>query len=91
MKEMCNYTCTAEQNIVSENAGKILLLFYRDVNHRCLLKEYIRLCARNERNWIAWLKAGVCKLRGIRRKMGKGSCPYLCCKGALLSIAETGK
>jgi hypothetical protein len=51
------------------------------------------LCSRNERNGLAWLKAGVWKLRGIRRGWEKGICP-LCrdneeAKHILLRCPET--
>jgi hypothetical protein len=33
------------------------------------------LCTMKERNWITSLKARVWKLHGIKKGMGKGSCP----------------
>jgi hypothetical protein len=42
-------------------------------------EEHIELCSRNERNGLTWIKAGVWKLRGIRRGWEKGTCPP--CRG----------
>jgi hypothetical protein len=32
-------------------------------------------CSRNKRNELDWMKAGVWKLRGIKRGWEKGTCP----------------
>jgi hypothetical protein len=42
-------------------------------------EEYIELWPRNKRNGLAWMKAGVWKLRGIRRGWEKGTYPL--CRG----------
>jgi hypothetical protein len=34
-----------------------------------------RKCTRNERIGVIWLKAGIWKLKGIRRGLEKGRCP----------------
>jgi hypothetical protein len=53
------------------------------------------LCSRTERNGLALIKAGVWKLRGIRRGLEKRTCPL--CRGnevvkhILLSCTETKK
>jgi hypothetical protein len=41
--------------------------------------EYIGFCSTNERNGLVWMKAGVWRLRGIRRGFEKGICPL--CRG----------
>jgi hypothetical protein len=38
-------------------------------------ESYTDECTRNERMGIIWLKAGIWKLRGIRRVVDKGRCP----------------
>jgi hypothetical protein len=38
-------------------------------------EEYVEFCSRKERNGLAWMKAGVWKLRGIGRGWVKGTCP----------------
>jgi hypothetical protein len=65
------------------------------MKHRWGGDEYIELCSTNERNGLAWMKAEVWKLRGIRRGLKKGTCPL--CRGnedikhILLSCPETKK
>jgi hypothetical protein len=43
-------------------------------------ESYIDKCTRKERMGIIWLKAGIWKLRGIRRGFKRGRCP-LCLGG----------
>jgi hypothetical protein len=56
-------------------AGKMSLVLYQEMKQKWGREDYIELCSRNERNGLAWLKAGVWKLRGIRRGWEKGICP----------------
>jgi hypothetical protein len=39
------------------------------------MEEYIGCCTRNENNGIAWLKASIWKLRGVKRGFEKQKCP----------------
>jgi hypothetical protein len=52
-------------------------------------------CTRKERMGIIWLKAGIWKLRGIRRGFGRGRCPLYLeeedAKHILLKCSETKK
>jgi hypothetical protein len=58
-------------------------------------EEYIELCSSNERNGLAWMKAAVWKLRGVRRGLEKGTFPQ--CRGSedakhlVVSCPETKK
>jgi hypothetical protein len=70
-------------------------VFYQQIEHKWSREEYIEFCSRNERHGLVWIKAGVWKLRGIKRGLGKGTCP-LCMeiedvKRILLSCTETKK
>jgi hypothetical protein len=44
-------------SIMSE---KMSLVFYQEMNQKWGREEYIELCSRNERNGLAWMKAGFC-------------------------------
>jgi hypothetical protein len=46
---------------------KMSLVFDQEMKQKWGREEYIKLCCRNERNGLAWMKVGVWKLRGIRR------------------------
>jgi hypothetical protein len=77
------------------NSEKRSLVFYQEMKQKWGKEEYIKLCSRHERNGLVWMKAGVWKLRGIRRGWGKRTCP-LCggnedVKHVLLSCSETKK
>jgi hypothetical protein len=39
-------------------------------------QEYLNCCSRKERAGIAWWRAGIWKLRAIRRGFEKERCPY---------------
>jgi hypothetical protein len=93
IREKCNHI--ERQNLSSIVSEKLSLVFYQEMKHKWGREEYIELCSRNERNGSAWMKAGVWKLRGIRRGWEKGTCP-LCrdnvdAKHILLSCPETKK
>jgi hypothetical protein len=57
---------------------KMSLVFYQEMKQKWGREEYIELCSRNERNGLAWMKvkAGIWKLRGIRRNWKKENAPY---------------
>jgi hypothetical protein len=55
------------QNLFSIMSEKRSLVFYQEMKQKWGREEYIKLCSRNERNGLAWMKAGAWKLRGIRR------------------------
>jgi hypothetical protein len=40
-------------------------------------EEYINCCTTKERNGIVWVKAGIWKLRGIRKGLEEGDIPYI--------------
>jgi hypothetical protein len=54
---------------MSENMS---LVFYQEMKQKWGREEYIKLCSRNG---LAWMKAGVWKLRGIRRGLEKRNIP----------------
>jgi hypothetical protein len=35
-------------------------------------EDYVMCCSRNDRMWIAWFRAGIWKLRGIRKGLEIG-------------------
>jgi hypothetical protein len=92
IRERCNDI--ERKNLFSIMSEK-MSLFYQEMKQKWDREEYIELCSRNERNGLAWMKAGVLKLRGIRRGLEKGTCPL--CRGnkhvkhILLSYPETQK
>jgi hypothetical protein len=55
---------------------KRLLVFYQAMKQKWDREEYIKLCSIDERNRLPWMKAGVWKLRGIRRGWEKEHAPY---------------
>jgi hypothetical protein len=63
--ERCNDI--ERQNLFSKISEKISLVFYQEITQEWGREECIKLCSRNERNCLVWIKAGVWKLRGIRR------------------------
>jgi hypothetical protein len=93
IKGSCNDI--GRQNLFSIMSEKRSLVFYKEMKQKWVGEEYIEFCSRNERNGLAWMKAGVWKLRGIRRGLKKGTCPL--CRGnedakhVLLSCPETKK
>jgi hypothetical protein len=52
---------------------KMSLVLYQEMKQKWGKEEYIELCFRCERNGLAWMKAGVWKLRGIRWGLEKGT------------------
>jgi hypothetical protein len=54
---------------------KISLIFYCKMNYEWGKESCIDKCTRKERMGIIWLKAGIWKLRGIRRGFERGTCP----------------
>jgi hypothetical protein len=52
------------------------LVFYCKIKRKWGKESYEDTnCTRNERMGIIWLKAGIWKLRGIRRGFARGRCP----------------
>jgi hypothetical protein len=88
VRERCNVT--ERQNLLSTLSEKISLEFYPEMKHKLGTEEYIEFCSKNERNGLVWMKAGVRKLRGIRKGLEKGTCPL--CRGNedVKHIGETG-
>jgi hypothetical protein len=75
--------------------AKNSLTFYSQIKHDWGKESYIDKCTRKEGMGIIWLKAGIWKLRGIRRGFEKGRCP-LCweeknAKHILLKCKESKK
>jgi hypothetical protein len=71
------------------------LTFYSQIKYEWGKECYIDKCTRKERIGIMWLKAGIWKLKGIRRGLEKGRCP-LCwgeedVKHILLKCKESKK
>jgi hypothetical protein len=59
-KDYCNYI--GRKNVVTEMYGKSSVALYRDTNFR-------------EKRGIAWLGAGMWKLKGVRKTVDKGKWP----------------
>jgi hypothetical protein len=55
--------------------AKNSLAFYSQIKYEWGKESYINKCTRKERIGIIWLKAGIWKLRWIRRGLEKGRCP----------------
>jgi hypothetical protein len=72
--ERCNDI--ERENLFSKISEKISLVFYQKMKHKwhSILNSNSVL-----KNGLVWIKAGVLKLRGIRRKLEKGTCPL--CRG----------
>jgi len=83
---------TQRQNIIATSEESSLTL-HREINFCCGSRSYIECCVRKERNCVAWLLAGMWKLKGIRRNADKGRFPlYLSevdVKHILLDCLET--
>jgi hypothetical protein len=93
IRERCNDI--ERQNIFSDVNVKISLIFYCEIKYEWGKESYIDKCTRKERMGIIWLKAGIWKLREIRRGFEKGRYP-LClweedAKHILLKCSETKK
>jgi hypothetical protein len=63
------------QKVFSNTRKKNSLIFYCEMKRELGKESYVDECTRKERMGIIWLKAGIWKLRGIRRGFGKGRCP----------------
>jgi hypothetical protein len=93
IRESCNDI--ERQNLSLIMSEKMSLVFYQEMKQKWGREEYIDLCSRNKRNGLAWMKAEVWKLKGIRRGWEKRTCPQ--CRGnedvkhILLSCPETKK
>jgi hypothetical protein len=74
IRQGCNDS--ERQNLFLIISEKMSLALYQEMKQKCGREEYIKLCSRNERNGLAWMKAGVWKLRGIRRGWEKEHAPY---------------
>lgn len=72
---------------------KISVTFYQEVKHTWDEEQYYEWDNGNERNGVAWMKAGICKLRKLRRETRKCICPLILGKGdakhELLRCPET--
>jgi hypothetical protein len=74
---------------------RISLILYREIKHEWDKEIYIGKCTRKDRIGIIWLKAGIWKLRGIKRGFQRGRCPL--CLGEedaehiLVKCSETKK
>jgi hypothetical protein len=93
IRERCNDI--ERQNIFSKVNVKISLLFYCEMKLEWGKETHIDKCTRKERMGIIWWKAGIWKLRGIRRGLERGRCP-LCLgeedvKHIILKCFETKK
>jgi hypothetical protein len=64
-----------KQNMFADLNVKVSLTFYRQVKCEWGKEWYIDKRTRKERIGVIWLKAGIWKLKGIRRGLGKGRCP----------------
>jgi hypothetical protein len=73
IREKCNDI--ERQNIFSSVKVNISLLFYCAMKLEWGKESYIDKCTRKKRMGIIWWKAGIWKLRGIRRGFQSGRCP----------------
>ena len=55
-------------NMISKVDGKNVLKEYQGTKHSWGWEEYIDCCNRRRMDAKAWLKVGVCKLRGVHRE-----------------------
>jgi hypothetical protein len=62
-------------SVVSKISGKMSLVFYCEMKHGWDKESYVDECTRKERKGIMWLKAGIRKLKGIKRGFDRGRCP----------------
>jgi hypothetical protein len=60
------------ENMVEKCVKKIALAMYRDANFSWGKRLRTQCCTRKEKSGVAWLLAGVWKLRGIIKKINKG-------------------
>jgi hypothetical protein len=74
--------------MVAEISEKCLLILQREMDFTWGEKLYVECCVRKERNGVAWLVAGVWKLKGIRKNRDKRRC--LPCLGEVCQIFVAG-
>jgi hypothetical protein len=83
------------QKTVAKISQKESLTLYKDMNFSWYNVTYEERYTKNGRSGIAWLLAGVWKLRGIRKETGKSRCPLCLGKDyvrrSFLSCSETKK
>jgi hypothetical protein len=60
------------QNLFANVREKTSLIFYFEMRLVSAREEYIVCCPRKERSGVAWLTAGIWKLRGARKGSVKG-------------------
>jgi hypothetical protein len=63
------------QNLFADLREKRPLIFYCDRKLEWAWEANTVCCTRNERSGLAWFKAGIWKLRGMRKVSEKGRCP----------------
>jgi hypothetical protein len=91
VKERCNDI--ERQNCFANLSEKRSLIFYRDMKFLWDREDYVMCVSRNDRMGIAWFRAGIWKLRGIRKGLEIRRCPL--CNGeedaihTLLKCSET--
>jgi hypothetical protein len=73
VRERCNDT--QKQNMFADLNVKMSLTLSRQVKCEWGKEWYIDKYTRKERIGVIWLKAGIWKLKGIRRGLEKGRCP----------------
>jgi hypothetical protein len=91
IRERCNDI--QRQKIFSDTNVKISLISYSEMKYEWDKESYMDKCTRKERMRIIRLKAGIWKLRVIRRCFERGRC-FLClgeedAKHILLKCSET--
>jgi hypothetical protein len=59
------------QNLFENIKQKRSLIFYNEMKQELAREEYTVCCTRNERSGLAWFKAGIWKLRGMRKDLRK--------------------
>jgi hypothetical protein len=75
IREQCNDI--QGQNMFADINAKNSMTFYSQIKYEWDKESYIDKCTRKERIGIIWLKAGIWKLKGIRRGLEKVRCPYV--------------
>jgi hypothetical protein len=73
IRERCNDI--QKQNMFADINAKISLTFYSQLKYEWGKEWYIDKCTRKEGTGIIRWKAGIWKLKGIRRGLEKGRCP----------------
>jgi hypothetical protein len=65
------------QNLFSRLSEKISLVVYQEMKQEWGREEFIDCCNRNDRRGMTWWRLGIWKLRGSRKGVEKGTCPYV--------------